>query len=157
MKPKVLAILFLMYFVVGLAIVLRQNPWFSFTENALSDMGSVKNPVGWMFNGFVMGLGVLGIITALALERKLLALSMAFLFLVGVFPEETEPHGPVAVLFYLLALTDMGLYGGIWRIISVATLLGMLVLMRVFDGLAIPELLGASSILSYILWLGMRK
>ncbi len=149
----------------GLAIVLSRNPWFSFTENALSDMGgSIGNPVNHYFNGFLMILAILGFIAAVGALRNGLSyamppLAMVFLFLVGVFPPEeyAPPHGPSAVLFYVLALADIaivgvklgGARGGLsvgylWSVLAVVTFALMLYLVkaRIFRGLAIPELVG---------------
>ncbi|NJE10703.1 DUF998 domain-containing protein [Thermococcus sp. MAR1] len=161
-------------FIVGLLIVLSQNPWFSFTDNALSDMGSIRNPVNYYFNGFLMLFAVLGFIAAIGALRNglsyLMPLAMVFLFLVGVFPEEYAPHAPAAVLFYVLALADIALVGiklgrsgisagYIWSALAVFTFALMLYLVkaRVFRGLAIPELVGAFTILSWFVYIGLLQ
>ncbi|CAB49272.1 Predicted membrane protein [Pyrococcus abyssi GE5] len=153
---KALSIALTLYFILGLALVVHENSWFSFSKNALSDMGSLRNPKGWMFNVFIIGLGLLGLVTSLMLKRKILTLSMAFLVLVGVFPEEKPLHTPSAILTYILAFTDMVIYGGIWRVVGIGTFMVMLFLINLKVGLAIPELIGAASILAYILYLGER-
>ncbi|WP_335755151.1 DUF998 domain-containing protein [Thermococcus barossii] len=90
------AIFLPLIFIVGLLIVVNQNPWFSFTDNALSDMGSIRNPVNYYFNGFLMVFAVLGFVASLGALRNglayLMPLAMVLLFLVGVFPEEYAPH-----------------------------------------------------------------
>jgi len=157
--------------IVGLAMVVHANPWFSFTDNALSDMGSLKNPDRWLFNGFVMFFAVVAMIPAVVAFRHglsyLMPFALVFLFLVGVFPEETPYHTPSAVLFYVLALTDIALVGlklgrknplnYVWSLLSVLVFLTMLYLIRtrIFKGLAIPELVGASLILAWFVYLGV--
>ncbi len=90
-------------FIIGLLIVISRNPWFSLHNNALSDMGSVRNPAGYYFNGFIMMFAVLSFIAAVGAFRRglayLMPLAMIFLFIVGLFPEEYAPHAPAAVLF----------------------------------------------------------
>ncbi|ASJ12868.1 DUF998 domain-containing protein [Thermococcus thioreducens] len=159
-------------FIVGLIIVISQNPWFSFTGNALSDMGSIRNPVNYYFNGFLMIFAVLGFIAAIGALRNglsyLMPLAMVFLFLVGVFPEEYAPHAPAAVFFYVLALTDIAIVGiklgrsgtsagYAWSVLAVITFALMLYLVkaRVFKGLAIPELVGAATILAWFVYTGL--
>ncbi|WP_457741917.1 DUF998 domain-containing protein [Thermococcus sp.] len=158
-------------FIVGLSLVIHANPWFSFTDNALSDMGSLKNPNRWFFNGFLMFFAVIAMIPSLVAFKKglsyLMPFAIVFLFLVGVFPEELPYHTPSAVLFYVLALTDIAIIGiklgrenpinYLWSLLSVAVFLTMLYLIkaRVFKGLAIPELIGAFFILAWFVYLGI--
>ena len=161
-------------FMVGLLVVVSQNPWFSFRENALSDMGSIKNPVSYYFNGFLMAFAVVGFIASVGAFRNglsyLMPLAMVFLFLVGVFPEEYAPHAPSAVLFYVLALADIAIVGiklgrsgvsvgYIWSILAVLTFGVMLYLIkaRIFRGLAVPELIGAATILAWFVYVGLLQ
>ncbi len=158
-------------FILGLAFVIHANPWFSFTGNALSDMGSIRNPVNYYFNGFLMIFATLGFIAAIGTLRNglsyLMPLAMVFLFLVGVFPEEYPPHAPSAVLFYLLALADIAIIGiklgrsagYVWSVSAVLTFALMLYLIkaRVFRGLAIPELIGAATILAWFVYIGLLQ
>jgi len=158
-------------FIVGLAIVIHANPWFSLTNNALSDMGSLKNPNRWLFNGFVMFFAVVAMVPSVAAFKHglsyLMPLALVFLFLVGAFPEETPYHTPSAVLFYVLALADIALVGiklgrkspvnYVWSVLSALVFLTMLYLIRarVFKGIAIPELIGASLILAWFVYIGL--
>jgi hypothetical membrane protein len=161
-------------FIAGLAIVLSQNPWFSFTNNALSDMGSVRNPVNYYFNGFLIAFAIIGFIAAVGAFKSglsyLMPLAMVLLFLVGVFPEEYAPHGPAAVLFYILALADIAIVGiklgrsgntlgYLWSFLAVFTFVLMLYLVRakIFKGLAVPELIGAATILAWFVYVGMLQ
>ena len=158
-------------FLIGLVLVIHFNPWFSFTDNALSDMGSLKNPNRWLFNGFLMFFATIAMIPSLVAFRNglsyLMPLAMVFLFLVGVFPEELPYHAPSAVLFYVLALNDIAIIGiklgrtsplnYLWTAGSVVVFATMLYLIkaRVFKGLAIPELIGAFFILAWFVYLGL--
>ncbi|NJE02672.1 DUF998 domain-containing protein [Thermococcus sp. MV11] len=157
-------------FLVGLAVNVHANPWFSFTDNALSDMGSLKNPNRWLFNGFLMLFATVAMIPSLVAFKNglsyLMPLAMVFLFLVGVFPEELPYHSPSAVLFYVLALADIAIIGiklgqknpinYVWSVLAVLVFFTMLYLIkaRVFKGLAIPELIGAFFILAWFVYLG---
>ncbi|WP_297508254.1 DUF998 domain-containing protein [Thermococcus sp.] len=158
-------------FALSITLVIAHNPWFSLQNNAFSDMGSLKNPARWYFNGFLMGFAVLAFIPAYAAFRNglsyLMPLAMVFLFLVGLFPEELPYHAPSAVLFYLLALADIAIVGFklgekglelgyLWSALSFLTLLSMLTIVKLnlFGGLAIPELIGAIFILSWFVFLG---
>ncbi|CUX78852.1 hypothetical membrane protein, conserved, DUF998 family [Thermococcus chitonophagus] len=120
-------------------------------------MGSLKNPKGWIFNLYIIGLGTLGLITAKALKRDVLKIAMLALILVGVFPEEKPLHTPSAVLTYLLSFLDMVLYGGMWRIIGPGTFILMIALIKIGIGLAIPEVIGAMAIITYMIYLGWRE
>ncbi|WP_297534475.1 DUF998 domain-containing protein [Thermococcus sp.] len=158
-------------FIVGLAIIIHANPWFSFTNNALSDMGSLKNPNRGLFNGFLMFFAVVAMVPSVVAFKHglsyLMPFALVFLFLVGVFPEETPYHTPSAVLFYVLALADIALVGiklgrknpvnYFWSVLSVVVFLTMLYLIRarVFKGLAIPELIGAFFILAWFVYIGI--
>ena len=158
-------------FIIGLAAVIHANPWFSFTDNALSDMGSLKNPNRWLFNGFLMLFAVIAMVPSIVAFKNglsyLMPFAMFFLFLVGVFPEELPYHTPSAVLFYVLALADIAIVGiklgrqnslnYLWSVLSVIVFFTMLFLIRarVFKGLAIPELIGAFFILAWFVYLGL--
>ena len=172
--PAYLSALLPAIFLGGLAVVLWKNPWFSFTDNALSDMGSIRNPVNYYFNGFLMMFAVVGFIAAVGSFRNglsyLMPIAMVFLFLVGVFPEEYAPHAPAAVLFYTLALADIALIGiklaragvnlgYLWAVLAILTFFFMLYLIRarVFKGLAIPELIGAATILAWFVYIGLLQ
>ncbi|MBO8175564.1 MAG: DUF998 domain-containing protein [Thermococcus sp.] len=158
-------------FVIGLAFVISQNPWFSFTDNALSAMGSIHNPKNYLFNGFIMLFAIFVFIISLGMFKRfayLMPLAVMSLFFVGVFPAEYEPHAPAAILFYILAFTDIiivgiklgrnGLkVGYLWSVLSIVTLFVMcwIIKAKVFEGLAIPELIGVSTILAWFSYIGL--
>ncbi|NJE61415.1 DUF998 domain-containing protein [Thermococcus sp. 21S7] len=161
-------------FIAGLLIVLSQNPWFSFTKNALSDMGSIQNPVNYYFNGFLKVFATISFVASIGALRRglsyLMPLAMVLLFLVGVFPEEYAPHAPAAVFFYVLALADIAIIGlklgrsGLsagyaWSVLAVLTFALMLYLVKagIFKGIAIPELIGAATILAWFTYIGLLQ
>jgi hypothetical membrane protein len=158
-------------FALGMAVVLAHNPWFSIQNNALSDMGSLKNPTRWYFNGFLMLFSLLAFLPAYTAFKSglsyLMPVALLFLFLVGVFPEELPLHAPSAVIFYVLSFSDVAIIGvklgrgglGIgylWSALSVLTFASVLLLIRLgtFRGLAVPELVGAFFLLSWFVFLG---
>lgn len=150
-------------FTIALLFVISQNPWFSLTDNALSDMGSIHNPKGYLFNGLLIITGVLTIVASIVPFREgrtlLLPLSGVLLTLVGIFPEETAPHGPAAFFFYVTALADVFIGGlkrrkYVWSAASVITWALMLLSGRFVKGLAVPELIGAFTIFAWLVTLG---
>lgn len=161
------------------------SPAFAWTGNALSDLGVTGTAAGTgttvlLFNGGLIAGGVLGLVFAVALARTrptlagsvvggLFALTMALMGLVGVFPEDTDLHFPVAVGFYLLLSLSLWVDGALsfregWRSRAVAglglgavNLLGWLVwgvtgsVRR--PGLAVPEIVGALALSAWAVWL----
>lgn len=155
----------------GIFIAIYLNPWFSLTENALSDMGSIKNPIGYVFNSLLVFLGFLGFVFGVEMLKEkrvtvLFPLGMVSLLLVGIFPEEYEPHSFFALSFYILLVADIFICGLkrvrkkksvlIWLLGSPMVFIVMLYLTRVFDGLAIPELVGALFINAWIVYLTLE-
>ncbi|KUK18384.1 MAG: Uncharacterized protein XD54_0298 [Thermococcus sibiricus] len=152
----------------GIFITIHLNPWFSLTENALSDMGSIKNPIGYFFNFLLILLGFVGMVFGVEMLKEktvtiLFPLGMFSLLLVGVFPEEYKPHSFFALSFYILLFADIFIYGLrkrrknssaiAWLLGSPIVFMMMLYLTKVFEGLAIPELVGALFINAWIIYL----
>lgn len=102
------------------AVVL--SPTFTWTENALSDLGASQAANAALFNsGLVLG-GVVSLpfavrITETARNRieaagaVVFALTAVALALVGLFPTGTDPHVPAAVAFYVLLSFSLWTYG----------------------------------------------
>jgi hypothetical membrane protein len=103
------------------------SPSFSWTENALSDLGQPGAPAATplttlLFDGGLVLGGFLGFGFMYALwmgsehpiERAAvvpLFLSLAGLIGVGVFPLSKPLHTPAAIGFYLFSMVTMGVYG----------------------------------------------
>lgn len=98
-------------------------PGFSWRENALSNLGVTATDVGTtatvvLFNGGLIAGGVVGLGFGYALLRAattrgeyvvvgLLGLTLVLMSLVGVFPQDTAPHFPVALGFYLMVSVSL--------------------------------------------------
>ena len=155
---------------VGILAATLLAPWFSWTGNALSDLGTAGASTALLFNGTLILSGLLGIPFALLLlavrERSvrwfgtlLFGAAMPLLALVGVFALPSPMHGPVAVSFFLLFTLGIGvdgigavldgdrLDGGLSIGLAVLHVLGWIVWGIVaLDGVALPELVGSAAI-----------
>ncbi|MDY6958467.1 MAG: DUF998 domain-containing protein [Halobacteriota archaeon] len=113
-----------------IAVAILLSPWFSWTENWLSDLGGFpgERPI-WSANGapsiiFNLGLisgGILGLLFIDELRKSrlrrsgigrvglhLLMIDMLALILIGVFPETTgQAHVVVSTTFFLLVSLSM--------------------------------------------------
>ncbi len=98
------------------------NPWFSFTEHALSHLGGERAEKAWIFNFGLIIIGLLGINYFYFLSNKnnnlktkigviFLIISSFLLVLVGVFPINTLLHTPVSVFFFFFAILGLFSYG----------------------------------------------
>lgn len=158
-----------MSILVTLTVSISLNPWFSFHKNALSDLGSLNVPNNYIFNFGLILTSLAGLVFSFAVieyfkpsKLYLFPLAMICLSMIGIFPEDYGfPHSVSAVLFYLFSLISIGQAGvflkkkgdvkiGSFSIIgSIATFLAMIV--PRWEGLAIPELIGAGFIVLWIL------
>lgn len=102
----------------GMLLATLLSPAFSWTRNALSDLGVTRTAAGTeltavVFNGSLIAAGIVGLGFAVALERDarsgghhlvagLFGLTVLAMGLVGVFPLGTDLHVPVAVTFFVL-------------------------------------------------------
>jgi len=159
------------------------SPAFAWRENALSNLGVMETAAGTsltvaLFNGGLILGGLVGLAFAVALARRAASLAgratalsfglaVVFMALVGVFPQDTAPHFPVALGFYLLVSVTLWLdgltaLGQNWRqrgLVAVTLGTGNFVGWLVWGltgsptraGLAIPELWGA---LLFSMWTG---
>jgi hypothetical membrane protein len=160
------------------------SPAFSWTGNALSNLGVTETAAGTgltvvLFNGGLILGGVLGLGFSAALFRVApslaaratavaFGLTVVFMALVGVFPQDTAPHFPVALGFYLLIsvslwLDSLASFRQGWRrratagvSLGTANLVGWLVWgltgPPTRDGLAIPEFWGAILFSAWTVW-----
>ncbi len=115
---------------IGILIAISLNPWWSLTDNAISDLGNIKRP--WVSYPYVLNTALMlaGALIIYFLQWLILHLRDSLakfgtfifllgsisLFLIGVFPEEAEifgvePHYYVSWGFFLLASFGMLIIG----------------------------------------------
>jgi len=160
----------------GIAAAILLDPTFSWTSDALSDLG-VREPSAPVFNwGLILG-GAAGVGYAVELGRAFdsragslravaLALAMAAMAGVGAF-DLTEPlHGPSAVGFYALLTVAAAVDGTVRRGTTTGKLALAFVPVHVavwatfvagwwpVTGLALPELPGALFLAAWVWLLG---
>ena len=102
---------------------ISRNRWFSFFQNALSDLGDPSKAASpWIYNYGLMVSGLLvflfSIYLILASENKLqtvggayISISALFLALIGVFHGGTRPHVFVSTYFFVQFFLGAILYG----------------------------------------------
>ncbi|MFT4891568.1 MAG: putative membrane protein [Halobacteriales archaeon] len=169
---------------IGLGSVLLATllaPWFSWTGNALSDLGHPSRATAPLFNG---GQGMAGLL-ALAFTARLwtdatgwlrrgalavLAVSFVSLVGVGVFPETTDLHVPVSVAFFVSLTYGLWLYGSaealdgapgwgvaiVWLGVGNVTAWVVYVALDPFEGVAIPEIVGAVALAAWAVPTALR-
>ncbi|MEM3692850.1 MAG: DUF998 domain-containing protein [Candidatus Bathyarchaeia archaeon] len=169
------------YTIFSIVVSIALSPWFSWTHNALSDLG--VSPVAPIFNsGLIVG-GILSSLFSIALARAerqsllclvgsiILLLASLFLACIGIFPESSgRLHFHVSVAFFVLLLIASITLGIGFMLREGTKLLGFLSLsvgilgilswtaIR-FPGVAIPEALSAfpAAILLFVLGLRLRR
>lgn len=159
----------------GIALAVALAPWFSWTGNALSDLGVAGDPlVAAAFNGGLLAGGVAalpyawGVWTTAGdrLDRALAALFGVVSLLmagVGAFPADSALHVPVALGFFLGLTALLAVDGlrrrdtAVGRTLIVAPLVhlgawwGWIAVLDLGDGIAIPELVGALLLAAWVL------
>ncbi|WP_435062738.1 DUF998 domain-containing protein [Halobaculum sp. EA56] len=159
----------------GIALAVALAPWFSWTANALSDLGvAADRVVAAAFNGGLIVGGALALPYAWALwatARDRVGRAVAALFAVvsalmagvGAFPAETALHAPVAVGFFLGLTLLLGADGLRRRdtlvgrllllapVVHVAAWAAWLAVLDAGDGIAVPELVGALLLAGWVL------
>lgn len=160
--------------ILGSAVI---TPDFSWAGSALSDLGAPGAETAWLFNWGLILAGLLGapFAAALALGARtrldwlvalVLALTLALLSGVGLFPDGHPYHLPVAAGFYL-GVTVVLWLDGTARVLSGASRFGLATIwlanvhllqwlawatgLRVGPGLAIPETVGAALFAVWVL------
>lgn len=163
--------------VVGFATTLAataHSPGFSWTANALSDLGAPDAATPWLFNGGLIVAGVIALPFAWVLvdtarhvlERVGAASfggSVVGLALVGTYPIGTALHTPVAIAYFLLFTVAMWLHGSgaalagdVRRgLIAIWLGIGHLLVWLAWaasgiEGIAIPEIVGSAILLAWI-------
>ncbi|GAB3413332.1 hypothetical protein GCM10027435_07120 [Haloparvum alkalitolerans] len=156
----------------GILLATALDPTFSWTADALSDLG-VRAPSALAFNASLVGGGLLGLPYAhLLAERGGRAVGVSFgggtlcLAGVGLFPSGTALHAPVAVGFFLLATVALAVDGAARRNESTGRLTLALAAGHVLawvtwgaglwpaTGLALPEFVGALVVAAWVWLLG---
>ncbi|WP_224336949.1 DUF998 domain-containing protein [Haloprofundus halobius] len=148
-------------------------PWFSWSRDALSELG-VDPVTALLFNGGLVVGALLALPYAVPLWRAavsrasrvvavLFALTAVAMGLVGVFPMDTSPHFAVAVAFYLLLTATLAADGVVRRRATTGRRSLTLVVVHLLSwaawaagwfpgpGLALPELVGAVILAAWVL------
>lgn len=105
---------------IGAAISI--HPWFSFADNALSDLGAIGTSNNYVFNIGLILTGIFALIFTLGLiqflDRKLGRIGAVIfgagnvsLILIGFFPEGMALHYPVSIGFFALAALGIFIEG----------------------------------------------
>jgi hypothetical membrane protein len=169
---------------VGLGTVLLATllaPWFSWTGNALSDLGHPSRSTAPLFNGGMALAGLLALAFAGRLwidaegwvrRGALIVLAASFVSLVGVgaYPETTDLHFAVSVAFFVSLTYGLWLYGSadalsdapergvatIWLGIANVTAWVLYATLNPFEGVAIPEAVGAIALATWAVPTALR-
>ncbi len=165
-----------------ISISILVHPWFSFADNALSELGAVNTPYNIIFNFGLVLAGSTGLIFTLGLSKLLQSRleniggllfggGTFFLIMIGVFPMGTSPHFIVSVIFYTLCTLGMIIIGTgkilrkserIWGIFTLSiVILGLISVVLLttipYDlGAAIPEIIGAIVFAEFSIIFGAR-
>jgi hypothetical membrane protein len=162
----------------SILLAIYYSPWFSWTENALSDLG-VQGTAAILFNSSLVVGGFLTIIFAIGLREILLnktlgrigtlilILDAAVLCAIGIFPETAgDIHLYVSVAFFVLLPISLFLIGatmmqepserklGLFTII--AGVAAATVWMVPWRAVAIPEIIAVLAVSVWSIVLGIR-
>jgi hypothetical membrane protein len=144
-------------------------PWFSWTGNALSDLGHGERATATLFNGGLIVAGLVGAVFPLWLAFDIdgvlhrlgaitVAVTLVDLALIGVFPTPHDLHGAVSVVFFVGVTLGLVVWG-VGDIVADRRLRGGAIATAGFlhgvfwviwfssvvpyEGVAIPEFVGA--------------
>ena len=160
-------------------LAIAYSPNFSWTENALSDLGVQEGVTAVLFNNGLKISGVLAILFATGLftflKENLLGRIGAFVFVIdafaltaiGIFPENVEPiHFYASVTFFVLFPISMFFLGAAFLRMSkmklgfftfiVAIVAAVVWAIPFGEGVAIPEALSALSASAWSIVLGFK-
>ena len=156
---------------VFIAAAILTHPWFSFSANALSDLGALGVRDNWIFCAGLILSGLLALLFSYYLlsisdgmgekaGSSLFFAASVFLALIGIFPEGTAPHFAISLSFYILGAASIAVFGtvliieknGIYGSISLLILISAfcMVLIPKWSAIAIPETIGASAISAWV-------
>lgn len=144
--------------------------WFTWTGNALSDLGAAGEPTAPLFNGSLVLGGVLGVLFVWRVGRAattawhrvgvlLLGVGLASSSLVGVFNLPHPLHTPFALAYFVLFTLGLVAHGSgdavaghphrgvrtIWLAVAHVSAWVALAFLP-FDGIALPEVVGAGTL-----------
>jgi hypothetical membrane protein len=163
-------------------LAILNSPHFSWTGNALSDLGVQEGVTATLFNSGLMIAGILLLVFVLGLfvlQKTMLGrigvfisvLAALALVAIGTFPESVEPtHYYVSVAFFLFLLVSMLVIGATFLLtarveLGFFTFLAAIVAALVWimqwtigfgSDVAIPETLSALSALIWLMVLGFK-
>lgn len=165
----------------GIVLATWQAPWFSWTGNALSDLGHPARASAPAFNLGLMVAGLLGVmfVIRVATESETMAhwIGVAVMFgsvvnlgLIGLFDITHPLHGTVSVAFFVSLTVGLLVYGtaevladrpklglfDIWLGVGHATVWAVWAAGLGSPGIAIPEFLGGIAILAWVIPLTHR-
>lgn len=166
----------------AIAAAIHLHPWFSWADNALSDLGATGTSYNVVFNLGLIAAGIAGLVFTLGLPKlvsrraglagaAIFGAGMISLILIGAFPSGMSPHGTVSVAFYVLSLVGLVVLGAdqlrehsdrAWGafILSITGLalaaIGFCNTIPYDLGAAIPEIIGAIAILEFSVVFGAR-
>lgn len=164
---------------IYLAILL--HPWFSWADNALSDLGACDTSYNYVYNVGMIFTGIFGVLFSLNLHKLMKGRvgkigtvifggGMIFLTLVGVFPSGTPPHNTVSMAFFTLCTMGLVVIGcdqvhateegwgafTLSLVISGLSSLGLINTIPYELGAAIPEAIGAIAFSLFSIVFGLR-
>jgi len=161
----------------SIALAVERSPWFSWTGNALSDLGARGNSTTIFNTGLIVG-GVLIAAFALGLRDSLKgralgnAGALAFLLTatalcsVGIFPETAgDIHSYVSVAFFVMLVVSLWLVGaalvqlsemGLGLVMIIAGVVAAAVWALPWPAEAIPELIAALAASACSITFGVR-
>ncbi|WP_297552281.1 DUF998 domain-containing protein, partial [Thermococcus sp.] len=98
---------------IGTAILINRS-WWRLTDNAISDLGKLGLPHNWVLNVSLIVSAIMAIYYAVGLVGEVsntieklgvgvLIVGLAFLALIGLFPEGTSPHYYVSWGFFVFS------------------------------------------------------
>lgn len=166
----------LAFALIFLAIHLNGS-WFSWTDNALSDLGSAKSASPLVFDAGLIGASLLGLVVAAKLRESVrgrlgragvwvLAVGVLSMGGIGAFASPSLPHLAFSVAFF--TITPLGLlFLGLdargaerrWALLSLALALAAWVVWTLpypGKGVAIPEALSAGLMSAWSITFGAR-
>ncbi|UCH71671.1 MAG: DUF998 domain-containing protein [Thermoplasmatales archaeon] len=156
-------ILILIVFLTSLFLSIQQAPWFSWTENAISDLGK-QDAVPSIFNNGLIVTGILLLLFSVGLSKELkerhasplfFGLSSIFLIGVGLIPLPSIYHVLVSVLFFVAFTYAFFAFGflffkdatsflrnkGIFAIFILIIISISAIFLLFLEGVAIPEMM----------------